>query len=283
LAQKGSRTYSMMKETASVQISLDYTGESDAVEKLRLAMGLAPVLTALMANSPLEKGARSPFYSRRAEIWRHTAPERTGFLWKLFEPGFTFQDYIQYALEVPLLFLQRDGQWLAPGELSFGDFLRDGWNGFSAMAEDWDLHLTSIFTEARLKKYIELRSMDCPSPTLGLAAVALVKGIFYHAPSRREAWDLIGPWPLEERRRLAQEAPRTALQTRILDTDLLEVSRALLKIAARGLPPAELKYLAPLQELVDAGLCPAQRLLNCIGGRTEKKEVLDQIIRCCAI
>ena len=130
---------------------------------------------------------------------------------------------------------------------------------------------------------IELRSMDCPSAALGLSAVAFVKGLFYHAPSLKTAWGLVGSWPLRERQRLLQEVPRTALQTKILDTDLRGVSRALCVAAEKGLPADEKKYLRPLQGLLEEGVCPAQRLLACIGHNADRKKVLDQIVRCCEI
>ena len=281
LAGKGALTYAMMKETASVQISLDYLSEDDAVEKLRLAMALAPILTALFANAPLEKGRITRFYSRRANIWRHTAPERSGIIWKIFERSFTLDDYVEYALNVPLLFLQRNGQWLGTDGIRFKDYIQKGWHGFTAEPEDWDLHLTSIFTEARIKKYIELRTIDCQRPEMGLAAVAFVKGLFYHEPSRQAAWKLLESSSLEERVRLAEETPREALQTRLGDATLLELCQKLLALAKEGLSADEKIFLQPLEKTVERGQCPAQILLENLAGETAPEALLKNILRNC--
>ena len=283
LAQKGELTYSMMKETASVQVSLDYTNETDAVEKLRLAMALSPVFTALFANSPIEKGKKSPYLSRRAHIWRHTAPERSGILWEIFQPSFTLDDYVEYALNVPLLFLVRDGRWTPTDDLTFKEFLRDGLNGMTARAEDWDLHLTSIFTESRIKKYIEIRSMDCQKSAMGLAAGAFIKGLFYHEPSRCKAWQTVGSWTLEERKRLMEETPRHALKTVVQNVPLLETCRALVSLAKNGLTDDEKDFLMPLEEIVKDGKCPAENLLERLGNPGSKEKLAKKIIHLCEI
>ena len=283
LAGHGALTYSMMKETASVQISVDYETEQDAVEKLRLGLALSPVLTALFANSPLEKGAPSSYLSRRAHIWRHTSPERAGVPWKVLDPSFTLDDYVDYALDVPLLFLQRGGRWLGIGDISFREYLEKGWKDLVPELADWDLHLTSIFTEARLKKYVEIRSIDCQSTPMGLAAVAFVKGLFYGGPHRKAAWELLAGWTPEERQRLMEEAPKTALETKVGGGLLGETALALVGLAEKGLPADEKKYLEPLKGPLEARRCPAQKLLSCLQGSPSQKEAVDSVIRCCEI
>lgn len=281
LKNAGTRTFSMMKETASVQVSLDFTDEHDAVQKLRLAMALSPVLTAVFANSPLESGRRSEFLSRRAHIWLDTAPERSGVLWDVFDPGYTLDDYVRYALGVPLLFIQREERWLSPPPMSFADFLRDGWNGHEAVPEDWELHLTSLFTEARLKKYVEIRGIDCQSAPMGMAAVAFVKGLFYSKDSAAAAWRLLKDLSLEERKELRQTAPRLALRTPLGGQTLLETARALEEMASSGLAPAERRFLAPLSRLLREGRCPAERLLECGCDRT--RSTIDWLVSCAGI
>ena len=279
LAGRGDLTYSMMKETASVQVSLDYTSQEDAVEKLRLAMALSPVFTALFANSPIEKGKKSPYLSRRADIWRHTTPERSGVLWKIFETPFTLDDYVEYALNVPLLFLVRDGRWLGAGNITFDGFLKKGLNGILAEPGDWDLHLTSIFTESRIKKYVEIRSIDCQKPLAGLAAAAFIKGLFYHKPSRQDAWQTVGSWTLEERKRLMEESPLKALKTVIGNGTLLEPCRRLVAMAKNGLADDEKDFLLPLEEIVKKGRCPAEDLLERLGDLGEREELTGKLIR----
>ena len=283
LQGRGALTFSMMKETASVQISLDYSSESDAIEKLRLAMALSPVLTALFANSPLEKGRGGPYLSRRAHIWRHTAPERSGIVWKVFDPSFTLEDYVEYALDVPLLFLQRNDGWIGVGELSFRDFLERGWKDLTPEPADWDLHLTSLFTEARLKKYIEIRSVDCQTPPLGLAAVAFVKGLFYDADARRNAWKQLESWSLEERKRLMDEVPVHGLQTKIRGAQLRQTAAVLAELAEQGLAPEERDHLKPMQELLGKGQNPAQKLLSCLQESPDPSAALPRLFECCEI
>ena len=283
LEGRGALTYAMMKETASVQISLDYTSEADAVEKFRLAMALAPVLTALFANSPLERGERSPYLSRRAHIWAHTDPARTGVVWDAFDPSFDFEAYTNYALQVPALFVQRSGEWLALPRMPFEEFIKKGWNGLSAEPEDWDLHLTSLFTEARLKKYIEIRSIDCQTTALGLSAVAFIKGIFYDAAARRSAWELLKDWSVNERKELQKHAPVDALDAECRKRPLLEAAKVLAGISEKGLVAEERFFLTPLKELLGTGRCPAQRLLECYGSASTAEARVKQVIRCAAV
>ena len=284
LEKYGALTYAMMKETASVQVSLDYTSEADAIEKFRLAMALAPLLTAMFANSPLEKGERSAYLSRRAHIWTQTDPERTGIVWDVFDPAFDFDSYIGYALRVPALFIQRDGTWLPVPRAPFEDFIKKGWNGFSAEPQDWDLHLTSLFTEARLRKYIEIRSVDCQTTALGLSAVAFLKGIFYSQSARKETWDRLKDWSLEERKYLQKQTPVQALQTKHRSQPLLETAKSLLQISEKGLSDGnEVSFLAPLKELMAEGRCPAQRLLECYGQASTSKARIEQVLHCAGI
>jgi glutamate--cysteine ligase len=283
LSDHGDLTYAMMKETASVQVSLDYTSEADAVEKLRLAMALAPILTALFANSPLERGERSPYLSRRAHIWTRTDPERTGIVWDVFDPSFNFEDYVRYALQVPALFIQRNGEWLALPRMRFEEFIHKGWDGYAAEPEDWELHLTSIFTEARLKKYIEIRSIDCQTTPLGLSAVAFLKGIFYDAGARRAAWDLLKDWSLEERKELQKQTPALALNATCRKEPLLGTAASLVRISEKGLVAKETAFLEPLKELLGTDRCPAQKLLECYGSASSTQSRVEQVIRCAAL
>ena len=279
----GALTYAMMKETASVQVSLDYTGEADAVKKFRLSMALAPLLTAIFANSPLERGERSPYLSRRAHIWTQTDPERTGVVWDVFEPGFNFDGYMDYALRVPALFVQRGGKWRSLPRIRFEDFIKKGWDGLSAEPEDWDLHLTSLFTEARLKKYIEIRSIDCQTTSLGMSAVAFLKGLFYDESARKAAWDVLKGWTLAERKKLQKETPVSALDTLCQEKPLLETARTLVQISEKGLIEKEAAFLTPLKELLATGRCPAQKLLECYGGASTHAERVKQVLNCAAI
>jgi glutamate--cysteine ligase len=285
LKGRGALTYSMMKQTASIQISVDATGERDAVEKLRLALGLAPLLSALFANSPVSEGKLNGFFSRRAHIWTRTAPERTGILETIFtKRDFGVDDYVDFALSVPMLFVIRDARWTAMDGIPFREFMEKGHRGLEARPEDWELHLTTIFTEARLKKYIEIRSIDCQRTELGLAAPALVKGIFYDARSRQRAWELVEDLSIEERRRLSEEGPARGLGTRFKGGTLRQPAVELLKLGEKGLPDEERPYLKPLSDLViGRGMVPAELLMGCCARDLSEKGAVEKFIACASI
>lgn len=293
LKNKGSMTYSMMKETASVQVSLDFTSESDAIEKLRLGFALSPVLTAIFANSPISKGRLNGFYSKRAYIWRHTAPERTGIIADVFKPHFNFDRYVDFALSVPMLFLIRDHQWIPIRNMRFRDFLKKGFGLWKPELADWQLHLTTLFTEVRLKQYVEIRSMDCQKNVFGMSAAALLKGIFYDELSRKKAWRLFEDLSLKERLKMANEVPARGLSTRFKNQTIWEPACKLVDLANEGLErltkkrvaaPNEARYLEPLKRvLVDRKMTPAEILMKCFHRASTPKEIRERIIACAAI
>lgn len=292
LKKRGALTYRMMKQTASIQISLDYTDEKDAAEKFRLAMAFSPVLVGIFANSPVLEGKITPFLSARTHIWSQTAPERTGILQKAFDPDFKFDDYVEYALDVPLLFIMRDGKWIPGNGLSFRTYLKKGLRGHTAAPEDWNLHLTTIFTDARLKNYIEVRSGDCQKKDLGLSIPALLKGIFYCQKCRAKAWEMLAPYSYEQRLRLRDEASKKGLNTVFGKKKLGELAWEFVGLAEDGLRRLaeekpllknDLKYLAPLKNLLKAGLTPAEVLIRCFRKASSQRERLEKILHCAAI
>ncbi len=285
LKKKGPLTYAMMKQTASVQISLDFTSEEDAVKKLRLAMGLAPILSAIFANSPISEGKPNGFYSKRCHIWRHTAPERTGIIARVFDPDFNLDDYVEFALDVPLLFIVREGRWVPVRGMTFRDFVKNGLGHLRTIPADWDLHLTTIFTEARLKKYLEIRSIDCQKTALGLAAPALLKGLFYDETASKKAWELVSGLRLRERVKLVQEVPLKGLKTDFKGRPMLETASRLLEIGEEGLARNEAKYLAPLKDiLLKRKITPAEILMGCFNQQGDSREAkIKRLISCCEI
>ena len=287
LKDKGALTYSMMKETASIQISIDYVSESDAAEKFRLATALSPVLSAMFANSPLTGGKANGFFSRRVYIWRHTAPERTGLVEKAFDPRFSFDDYVDYALGVPMLFIIRNQKMIAVKGVDFRAFLEEGYEGHRARKEDWELHLSTIFTEVRFKRYIEIRCLDCQRTPVALSAPALIKGLFYDKKSRQAAWKLVSGISPVERRRLFMEVPRRGLYVRLGKQDLWPVAFRLLKYAEEGLSrlsPEERGYLTPLKDLIlHQHIMPAELLLRCFSAAKTRKQQVKRIIDCASI
>jgi len=267
----GSLGQRMMTQTATVQVNLDFADEADAMTKMRVGMGLAPLFNAMLANSPLCDGDLNGFVSYRGHIWTDTDPDRCGFLPFVFEPGASFERYADYALATPMYFIVRDGEWFDMTSMTFADFLERGFRGHRATMSDWDSHLTTLFPEMRLKKYIELRSVDSQSPELMLSVPALAKGIFYEADCMEAAWDLVKGWSFDERVELYATAHRRGLHTRAGRASFRDLAMELLMIARTGLERQAVRnqkgddesvYLERLTELNQRGLCPADLVIE---------------------
>jgi len=261
----------MMKQTATVQVNIDYGDERDAMRKMRVGMGVSPLLTAMFANSPLSDGDLNGFMSFRAHIWTDTDPDRCGLLPFVFSDQSGFSDYVEYALDVPMYFIVRDGAWTDMTAYTFRRFWNEGLNGQRATIADWNAHLTTLFPEWRLKRYIEVRSVDSQPPELMLAVPALVKGVFYDGDCLEGAWDLVKRWKLEERVELQNAVNRQALHARIRGIQVQELALELLEIGRVGLERQnvldgegenESRYLERLFEQVRRGLCPAELVIE---------------------
>jgi glutamate--cysteine ligase len=278
LARRGARAHVMMKQTCGIQINLDYASELDATDKLRTAMGLSPLLTALYANSPISEGRLNGFMSYRAWAWRDTDPDRCGLLPFVFKDRAGFADYLDYALDVPMFFVVRGEDYRPAGGMTFRKFIKKGLDGTRPTLADWELHLSTLFPEVRLKKYIEVRGMDSGEPASCLALAALLKGILYDGASRRSAWELVRDLAFKDRERLLDDACRmgpaarvplpltgrgdaSARGTVVVRDLLIEIVR----LARQGLNnqgcPEESEHLGLLdRRLGGEGGCPAARL-----------------------
>ena len=261
----------MMKQTATVQANIDFGDEKDAMEKFRTGMGLTPILSALFANSPISDGAVNGFKSYRGHIWTRTDNDRCGLLEFAFSSELTFGRYVEYALDVPMYFIVRDGAYVDMTGTPFRYFLEYGHQGHQATMDDWRLHLTTLFPEVRIKNYMELRSTDSQPPELMHALPALVKGVFYDADCLTAAWDLVKGWPFDERMTAYHDAHRHGLAARFRRYSLLDLAKELMDIAAEGLKRQrglnkrgedETIFLKPLRDLVDEGKCPADVILS---------------------
>ncbi len=235
LAARGALAHHMMKATAGCQINLDYGGEEDAAEKIRTAMGIASVVTAAFAHSPLYGAALNGFATRRAHIWLDTDPARCGLPAFAFREDLSFRRYAEYALGVPVIFIRRPDRWVALDGRPFRAFLEDGYGGLKATRADWALHLTTIFTEVRLKTYIEVRGADSVSPALALALAALWKGILYDGAARSRAWALVADIPYERRVAFHGDVCARGPQARLGGETALDLARELSRIAREGL------------------------------------------------
>jgi len=260
LKKKGSLSHYMMKLTATVQAAVDFADERDALNKLKLAFGLSPLVTAMFANSPLYEAKPNGFTTMRYYIWHYTDSDRCGQIQEIFsapDPG--FQTYIDYVLQVPMLFIQRHQEWIEMDGIPFGEYLKAGYKGYRATFEDWELHLSTIFTDARLKTYVELRSADHPRPDLALSVPALWKGVLYDDSARAAAWELIKDWSWEERVKSGWDVCYQGLRAKVRHQLFLDLARELIQISLEGLKRQrvfneseqdERVYLYPLQDFI---------------------------------
>ncbi len=261
----------MMKQTATVQANIDYSDEKDAMAKFRTGMGLAPVLIAMFANSPICDGQLNGYRSFREHIWTDTDRNRSGLLKFAFAPEVSFAHYVEYALDVPMYFIVRNKNYIDMTAVTFRQFLTSGYNGERATIEDWNDHLTTLFPETRIKRYLEIRSVDSQPPDLMPALSALVKGAFYDNDCLQAAWDLVKGWSWDERMQVYLDSHRDALAARVRRYSLLDLARELVEIAWEGLRRQnqvndlgddETIYLKPLKDLLSQGKCPADVLLE---------------------
>jgi glutamate--cysteine ligase len=272
----GSHGLQMMYRTCTVQVNLDFGSEADMVQKMRVALALQPVATALFANSPFLEGKPNGHKSWRSRIWRDLDPARTGMLPFVFDEGFGFEAYAEYALDVPMYFVYRDGKYIDARGQSFRDFLKGklpALPGEVPTLSDWADHLTTIFPEARLKKFIEMRGAD-GGPWRRLCALpALWVGLLYDQAALDAAWDLAKGLDAETREGLRVAASVSGLQGEAGGVKLHDLAREAVAIAeaglkarakpgAGGMVPDETHFLSALKESVESGKVPADELLE---------------------
>ncbi|GAA4222561.1 glutamate--cysteine ligase [Sagittula sp. NFXS13] len=266
----------MMRRTCTVQVNLDFGSEADMVQKMRVALALSPVATALFANSPFFEGKPLAVKSKRMQIWETLDDSRTGMLPFVFEDGFGFDAWVEYALDVPMYFVYRDGEYVDALGMSFRDFLKGelpALPGEKPTLSDWADHLTTAFPDARVKKYIEMRGAD-GGPWRRLCALpALWVGLMYDQGALDAAWDLCKDWDAETREGLRRAATRDGLQAEAGGVKMHDLAREVLNIAeaglvararpgSGGLVPDETHFLNALKESVESGQVPADELLE---------------------
>ena len=274
MPKQGGRGTEMMYLTATVQVNLDFASEADMVEKLRIALALQPLATALFANSPFIGGKPTGNMSERSLVWTDTDPKRTGMLPFAFEDGFGFEQYVDYALDVPMYFVVRDGAFINTLGMNFRDFLNGelpALPGEKPTAEDWENHLTVLFPEARVKRFIEMRGADSgPWPSL-CALPAFWVGLLYDGETQSNLVDYIADWTQEERDALRLGSPQTGLATPFRGGTLLDMAHEIVPMAAQGLKNRargdgagadESLFLAYLEEITASGKSSAEKLLD---------------------
>jgi glutamate--cysteine ligase len=270
----GTRGLDMMFRTATVQVNLDFASEQDMVTKMRVGLALQPAIAALFANSPFTDGKLNGFLSARSEIWRHTDNARAGMLPFAFEPGMSFERYVDYALDVPLYFLKRGDHYQDVAGASFRDLLAGRLQeapGERATLADWANHLSSIFPEVRLKRFLEMRGADVGPPDRIVALAALMAGLYYDPSALQSAQALIEGWTAEDRQKLRDDAPVLGLAAEIRGRDLRSVATDMLAIARGGLQRRarfnakgedETIFLRPLEAIAESGREPARHWIE---------------------
>ncbi|RZL72741.1 MAG: glutamate--cysteine ligase, partial [Sphingomonas sp.] len=275
----GSMGLDMMLRTCTIQVNLDYASEADMVKKFRVGLALQPLATALFANSPFTEGKPNGMLSYRSHIWSDTDPHRTGMLPFVFEEGFGYERYAEYALDVPMYFVYRDGKYIDAAGLSFRDFLKGELAvlpGEKPTLDDWTDHLSTAFPEVRLKTFLEMRGADGGPWNRICALPALWVGLLYDQGALDAAWDLVKDWTIDERQALRDAVPKLALNAPIAGGGKLrDIAGEVLDIAGAGLSARarfnragdnETGFLDPLREIVRSGKVPAEVLLERYNG-----------------
>jgi len=289
MPKKGSMGLEMMQATCTVQVNLDFNSEETMVEMFRVALALQPIATALWANSPFRLGRPNGYLSYRSHVWTDTDPDRCGTLPFVFEDGFGFERYVDYMLDVPMYFVYRNGTYIDASGQSFRDFLAGelpALAGEHPTIKDWEDHLSTAFSEVRLKQFLEMRGADGGSWDHLCALPAFWTGLLYDDESRKAAWDLVKDWQPEEHAALREDVPRRALKTPFRNMIVQDIAKSVLEIAHNGLQNRarldsvgldETHFLRPLFRIAESGLTPADELLTAYEGRWH--ECVDPVFR----
>jgi glutamate--cysteine ligase len=280
MPQVGRHGLDMMYRTATIQVNLDFASEADMVKKLRVSLALQPLATAIFAASPFTEGKPNGYLTLRSEVWRDTDPNRTGLLPFVFESGMCFDRYVEYALDVPMYFVYRQGTYIDVAGASFRDFMagklaekldRPELAKLEPTIDDWSDHITTIFPEVRMKRFLEMRGADGGRWRRICALPAFWTGLFYDQTALDAAWDVCKSWTAEERQSLRNDVPRNALKARMRRHSLQDIAREVMDITASGLKSRAVRndkgaderiFLEPIQQIVDSGRTVAEELLE---------------------
>lgn len=269
LPTRGGHALHMMHATATVQANFDFKDEADMVRKMRTAMGCTAITSAIFANSPISGGRANGNISERVKIWRDVDPDRCGFLPFVFDPGFGYAHYAEWALDVPMFFVVRDSRYRHAAGMTFRQFYERGFEGERATMADWDLHLTTVFPEIRLKRYIEVRGTDCVPPDLICSVPALWKGLLYDDAACDSAWELVSDWSGRDREDCLDRASAQGLAGEVAGRPMIAWARDLVAIARDGLAGLsqsserdERSFLEPIEAVLERGQSPGEVVLG---------------------
>jgi glutamate--cysteine ligase len=264
LPERGRLALNMMLMTSTGQVSLDWSDEADCARKVTLTARLSPLLVALYANSPLTDGRPNGYLSFRSRVWDEVDPTRCGYLPSMLDGSFSYRAYVEWALDAPLLFLRRRGEYLRPA-LTFRQLMREGFEGSPPSYGDWVDHLSTLFPEVRIKKVMEVRAADCADAGMTGALPALWRGLLYDRTAMAEAEGLLPRLSLPEHLAFHDEARRKGLQGRLGGRELHRLAAEMVAIARRGLERLDAEdapLLEPLAEVAASGRSPAERVLE---------------------
>ncbi len=264
----------MMTRTCTVQANLDYGSEQDMVRKLRVSLLAQPVATALFANSPFTEGRPNGFLSYRAEVWTDTDDQRSGTPAVMFEGGFGFERYAEWLIDsVPMYFVYRNGQYIDVAGASFRSFMQGRLHnlaGETATMGDFADHMTTVFTDVRIKRFLEMRGADAGTPEMMLAQSAFWTGLLYDEPALAAAESLLRGAGWADAVELRRAVPRQGLAAPWRNGTLRDLAREMVTISCEGLRARarldaagqdEAGYLAPLAAIVDGAPCQAEHWL----------------------
>ncbi len=277
LPTRGAHALDMMLRTSTVQANFDFINEVDAMRKMRVSMALTPLVTAMFANSPWKEGKRHDGLSYRARVWLDMDPDRSGLVPNLWRANSTYADYAEWALDVPMFLIKRNGETIDNTGQTFRTFWREGRDGHRATFSDWEAHLNTLFPEVRLKRTIEVRGADSQRLELASALVALWTGIFYDTRALSASEALVDGWTFAECQAVRDQLWIHGLRTPFRGTTFVELAEKVVNIARDGLMARakqnaqgfdESVYLKPLEDLVARGLTPAEELLELQGERS---------------
>ena len=250
----------MMRETAGIQVGIDYKSESDAIKKFNLANMMMPFVTAMYSNSKIRGGVNTGYKSFRALAWLNTDNERCGFATR-FTDGMCFRDYVNRLLDTPMIFINRENQTLSlNGRLTFKQFMEKGYEGFEANIEDWKLHSNLYFPDVRLRNFIEIRNHDCVGGGLEYSIPALYKGIMYNSDAISEVEKMLSKYFYNELNELRYNVARFGIHSKIRGVKVRDICKALVEISYNSLKNQsdnEENFLEPIIELLNKNKMPA--------------------------
>ena len=267
LPSKGLTPFIMMRETAGIQSNFDYKTEEDAIRKLKLAVKMSPVISSIYSNSPVRDSKLTVYKSFRANSWLNVDEDRCGYISKkLFDENeiFTFNDYTEILLDVPMIFIQRQNTCFGCTK-TFREFIKEGYNGLTAEISDWENHISLYFPDVRLKSYVEIRNHDAQNRKMTYSVPAFWKGIMYNSAAIEEIEKILSKYKYEDFMKLRKDAPVQAIDAKLKNTKVLDLVEEFFEISKASLEQnnkGEEKYLAPVFEYINAKRTPADDIIE---------------------